>query len=153
MPPRHTSTTYIHDIVPRHHQAQQLWHDLARQAGRLFPKTMWSLLRAVQYQSKVTQDKVLQAVRPLLNSQMRREWPTSRVQIDKKINKAVGSFYPRVTRRVDINLNRWNIAGLEKPVRFTFIDPIFAWVRCANKLSRHHHLHFKYKELRHPDKS
>ena len=88
---------------------------------------MWKVLQAVQYQSKVTQDKVLQALRPLLSSKGRREWPKTRLQIDKTINKAVGSFYPRVTRHVDINLNRWNIVGLEKPVRFTFIDPIFAW--------------------------
>ena len=112
---------------------------------------MWQVLQAVQYQSKVTQDKVLQAVRPLLSAKGRREWPKTRLQIDNRINKTVGSFYPRVTRHADINLNRWNIVGLEKPVRFTFIDPIFAWVRCANKLSHQHHLHFKYEELRHPD--
>ena len=112
---------------------------------------MWQVLQAVQYQSKVTQDKVLQAVRPLLSAKGRREWPKTRLQIDNRINKTVGSFYPRVTRHADIKLNRWNIVGLEKPVRFTFIDPIFAWVRCANKLSHQHHLHFKYEELRHPD--
>lgn len=141
---------HIYEFTEINRQTQELWYDLARQAGKLFPKPMWSLLRAVQYNSKVTQDKVLRAVRPILSSQMRREWPTSRLQVDTKLKKTVGSFYPRVTRHVDINLNHWNLPGLEKPLRFTFIDPIFAWVRCANKLSRDHQLHFKYEELRHP---
>ena len=132
-------------------QVQDLWIELATKAGKLFPKCMWAMLNAVKSESKVTQDKVLQAVRPILSAQMRREWPKTRNQLDKKIRKHVGSLYPRVTLVVDIDLSALNLPGLTKPVRFPFLDPIFAWVRCADKLSRQHKLHFKYQELRHPD--
>ena len=132
-------------------QIQELWTELATKAGKMFPKCMWSLLQAVKSQSKVTQDKVLQAVRPILSSQMRREWPKTRVQLDLKLKKHVGSVYPRVTHVVDINLTQLGLPGLSKPVRFMFLDPIFAWVRCADKISRDHKLHFEYEELRHPE--
>ena len=63
----------------------------------------------------------------------------------------MGSLYPRVTLVLNIDLSTLNLPGLTKPVRFPFLDPIFSWVRCADKLSRQHKLHFKYTELRHPD--
>ena len=117
----------------------------------MFPKCMWALLQAVKSESKVTQDKVLLAVRPILSATGRRDWPKTRVNLDSKIKKHVGSVYPRVTHIVDINLTKLNLPGLTKPVRFAFLDPIFAWVRCADKISREHKLHFEYKELRHPE--
>lgn len=145
--PIHAPIHLPRNLIP----TQQLWMTMAKTAGKLFPKTMWRILRAVINQSKVTQDKVLQAVMPLLSTSQRREWPKTRVAVDNKIKKKVGSFYPRVTRHVTIDLSHVKLSGMPKTLKFTYLDPVFAWVRCAAKLSRNHQLHFNYEELRHPE--
>ena len=53
-------------------------------------------------------------------------------------------------RTVSIDLGHIGVAGLTKPITFTFMDPLFAWASCADKLSREHPLHFTYKPLYHP---
>ena len=60
----------------------------------------------------------------------------------------MGRFYPRVTRVVHVDLTQY---GVPQPIRFTFIDPVFAWTLCAQKLVKlNHELHFKFKPLFHP---
>ena len=61
--PIHAPIHHPRNLIP----TQQLWMTMAKNAGKLFPKTMWRILRAVINQSKVTQDKVLQAVMPLFS--------------------------------------------------------------------------------------
>ena len=141
------TTEQVRDIA----SLQNLWHDLANEAGKLYSKSFWRVLQAVHNQSKLTQSKVFQAVTPMVPSQERREWPKTRSQVDSKLTKYIGSFYPRVTRRIMIDLSNCGVAGLNKPIVFSFIDPVFAWAQCAAKLSQTHKLHFKYKQLRHPE--
>ena len=86
----------------------------------------------------------------MLTAQERKDWTKSRRQVDEKMAKNVGTFHPRVTRRVDIDLSHVSLAGLHKPISFTFIDPVFVWSVCAEKLSRKHKLYFEHKEHRHP---
>ena len=111
---------------------------------------MWRVLNSVLDQSKVTQTKVLQAVLPMLSSQERKCWPTSRNQVDAVITKTVGNFHARVTRRVSIDLSYIGLDGLIKPIEFVFIDPVFAWAVCADELSHEHILHFEHQSLCHP---
>ena len=60
----------------------------------------------------------------------------------------MGRFHPRVTRFINVDLTHY---GLQKPIRFTFIDPVFAWTLCAQKLvTLDKQLHFKFKPLFHP---
>ena len=99
---------------------------------------------------KSTQSKVLQAVVPMLNSSERINWPRTRQQIDQTITKKLGTCYSRIKRTVSIDLSHIGLAGLEKPISFTFIDPLFAWATCAAHLSRENPLFFKYKPLYHP---
>ena len=40
--------------------------------------------------------------------------------------------------------------GNAEPVSFTFLDPVFAWAICAQKLSQTRELYFEYKPLVHP---
>ena len=54
------------------------------------------------------------------------------------------------TRRAKIDLSHIDLPGLHKSILFTFIDPVFAWSTCADKLSGEHNLYFKYKALKHP---
>jgi len=111
---------------------------------------MWRVLDAVLEQSKVTQSKVLKSVVPMLSSQERKCWPTSRREIDSAITKTVGNFHARVTRRVSIDLSHIGLDELKKPVEFMFIDPLFAWALCADQLSQDHTLHFEHQPLCHP---
>ena len=123
---------------------------LAASAATMYPRNMWRLLDAVKMQSKQTQSDVLRAVSPMLSPQERLMWPRSRRQIDTKLVKELGSFHSRVTHRVDIDLTHYDLPGLEKPITFMFIDPVFAWANCATRLSYTHALHFKHSPLYHP---
>ena len=86
----------------------------------------------------------------MLSSVEKKHWPNSRKIIDQKIYKNLGTFWSRVTRRVFIDLSHLGLASLQKPILFKFIDPVYAWAACANKLSGEHPLYFKYKPRRHP---
>ena len=108
------------------------------------------VLNAVLALPKTTQTKVLQAVLPMLSPQERKLWPRSRSQVDDKIVQTVGNFHSRVMRHVSIDLSHIGLAGLRKPIDFTFIDPIFAWTVCANQVSHEHTLHFTHQPLHHP---
>lgn len=130
---------------------QKLWEELAKRAAKLYPKSFWRVLRAVISQSKVTQDKVIEAVLPILDVKTRRLWPKSRSAVDTMLTKNVGAFYPRVIRNLRIDLTHLGLPGLDEAVNFTFIDPIFAWASTANNLSREHPLFFSYNELHHPE--
>ena len=129
---------------------QAFYQRYALEAAKLFPLNVWRLVNAVQLEPKTTQSKVLQAVVPMLSSCERTQWPMSRQQIDKMIVKKLGPCYTRVKRTVSIDLSHIGLAGLTRPLEFTFIDPLFAWSSCADKLSREHPLHFKYEPLYHP---
>ena len=131
---------------------QTLWRDHAVAAGSLFPLATWRILDAVLAQSKVVQTKVLNAVVPMLNTSEKSTWPKSRKQVDDAIRKRVGSFHSRVIRRVTFDLSHTGVSALQKPLIFKFIDPVFAWSLCADKLRRKQHvLYFEYKELRNPN--
>ena len=67
------------------------------------------------------------------------------------VHRKLGLFYPRVLRRIEIDLSYHKLPGLQKPVTFEFLDPLFAWSICAHKLTLHgHKLHFKYQARTHP---
>ena len=66
-------------------------------------------------------------------------------------HRKLGLFYPRVLRRIEIDLSNHGLPGLQEPVTFEFLDPLFAWSICAHKLTRRgHKLHFKYRARTHP---
>ena len=102
-------------------------------------------------QSKLTQNKVLQAVIPILKSDEQKIWPTTRKQIDGKLRRSVGVFHARVTRRKIIDLSHIDLGGLQDRIEFKFMDPVFCWAVRANELSLEHTLHFQHTELRHPE--
>ena len=137
--------------IPRNvAEIQRLWHEHAARASGLFPLSLWRVLSAVKLESKQTQTKVLQACSSILSRSERKKWPRSRRQVDERLNKRLGSFHTRVMRSIFVDLGHHNVPAVQKPIEFTFIDPVFAWSVCAQKLSQTHELHFKYKKLTHP---
>ena len=139
------------DAVARNIAAvQMLWREHAGAAAKLFPQSLWRLLDATKLESKTTQTKVLRACLPLLSPEDRKHWPKSRKRVDAKLNK-LGSFHARITRRVTIDLTHYDLPGLHKPFVFTFMDPVFAWAICADKLSRQHEMYFCHIPATHPN--
>ena len=67
---------------------QSFWEEQARCVNALYPPAVWSVLHSVLDQSKVTQNKVLQAVIPILNKAEQHLWPKTRQQIDVKLKAA-----------------------------------------------------------------
>ena len=147
---RHDSFCTLHDIsfttyMSRHipYTSRHILHDMC-----FTTRTSRHLLHSSRHIR--TRHDIYQAVIPLLGQQERDHWPKSRRQVDDNMAKKVGSFHARVTRRASIDLSHLGLAGLHKPVVFTFMDPVFAWCLCADKLSDKHKLFFKYKALKHP---
>lgn len=129
---------------------QDFWQEQAAAVNAQYPSAVWRILESVLDQSKVTQDKVLQAVNDILNKSEQENWPKTRKQVDTKLKSTVGTFHARVTRRIRIDLSHIDLHGLANPIQFEFLDPVFSWTVCANELSKKHTLHFEYKQLRHP---
>ena len=100
---------------------QQLWQEHARAAADLYPKTVWKVLHAVKHEAKQTQSNVLRACAHLLSPVERRNWPTTRRQVDAKIAR-LGSFHHRVTRRVLVDLSHHKISGTHDLVTCTHLQ-------------------------------
>ena len=107
---------------------------------------MWRVLHAVRKEKLKTQTNVLRACRRILSKSEAKTWPTSRNTVASAVKK-LGSFHARVTRQVWIDLSHHKLDGLEQPIKFTFVDPVFAWSMCAHNLSKEQELHFEYKSL------
>ena len=126
---------------------QRLWHAHALNASRMYPKSLWRVLHAVRLQPKTTQDAVLQACKVMLTRSERKTWPSSRRIIDSTIIKRLGVFHARVTRSVTIDLRHHPHPSCQTPIKFSFLDPIYAWAVCALRLGESHKLHFEAAEL------
>ena len=144
-PPSPSEQVAKRDKARQVYDIQELWRSHAKGAANMYPPCLWRLLQAVHLESKVTQTNVLKAVKPLLPSSARKDWPSSRKHMDDAIQRKMGSISSRITRRVVIDLDE-----LTEPIVFEFIDPVFAWANCAYKLSEKHEMHWKYKPLVHP---
>ena len=129
---------------------QEMWLDHARAASQLYTPSMWRVLYAVRNEAKTTQSDVLSACRTMLPKSQRHLWPKCRKSVDDKIKKSLGSFHSRTMRQVQIDLSHHGLPGLEKPVKFAFIDPIYAWACCAHRVSFFDKLHFEFVEHVHP---
>ena len=131
--------------------AQQKLHQAhAAAAAKMFPKSLWRIINAVKYLPKTTQSAVLQACKIMLPRCDRKFWPSTRKKIDTVLAKRLGSFHPRVTRSIDIDLSHHNLPSLATPFTFSFVDPLFAWAECAYRLSKKHQLYFQHRTLVHP---
>ena len=129
---------------------QSLWQQYARTAAGMYPKSLWGVLHAVKWETKTTQNAVLQACQQMLSSKEKKLWPTTRKTMDRSITRKLGSFHVRVMRQVRIDLSRHNLPELESPIVFSFLDPVFVWATIAHRLSFKHKLHFSYQKMVHP---
>ena len=109
-------------------------------------KDMWKVFCAVRRETRVCQSAVLRAVRAVVDPLAASRWPKDRRALDKLITRA-GGFRSRVIRAVNIDMSD---QGIDKPIEFYFVDPIYAWTCTAHHVSRSSPLHFMYQPLYDP---
>ena len=107
---------------------------------------MWRIFSSVRTETRVCQSAVLRAVRPMVDPLVVSKWPRDRRALDRMIEKC-GSFNSRILRDVYIDMKD---VGLDV-VKFTFVDPIYAWASTALRVSRCFPLYFKFCPLYHPN--
>ena len=103
---------------------------------------MWRIFCALRTETRACQSAVLQAVRPIVDPLRLSRWPTDRRALDRMISK-LGCFKSRILRDVHIDMKD---VGFEA-VKFTFVDPIYAWASTALRVSRSLPLYFKFCPL------
>ena len=112
-------------------QLQLFWKTHVKRVLDASEKTMWRLFSSVRTETRVCQSAVLRAVRPMVDPLLVSRWPTDRRALDRMIDK-LGGFNSRIMRDVHIDMKD---VGLDV-VKFTFVDPIYAWAATALRVSR-----------------
>ena len=95
---------------------------------------VWRVFSSVRRQSRVCQDAVLTAVGTTLGACFR---VRNRRKIDSLIAKA-GGFRCRIVGSVIVRVPGWTC-------EFRFVDPVYAWVCAAKKMSEREVLKFRYE--------
>ena len=102
-------------------------------------KAMWKIFCSLRTESRACQSAVLRAVRPIVDPLRLPKWPKDRRALDRMIGK-LGGFRSRILRDVHIDMKD---VGFEV-IKFTFVDPIYAWASTALRLSRSLSLYFQF---------
>ena len=123
-----------------------LWKSYVQKVVNASEKNMWRLFCSVRTQTRVCQTAVLRAVRPMVDPLVVSKWPRDRRALDRMIEKC-GSFNSRILRDVYIDMKD---VGLDV-IKFTFVDPIYAWATTALRVSRRWPLYFQFCPLYDPN--
>ena len=107
---------------------------------------MWRIFCAMRTETRRVQSAVLRSVRPMVDPLVVSKWPRDRRALDRMIEKC-GSFNSRILRVVYIDMKD---VGLDV-VKFTFVDPIYAWAATALRVSRCWPLYFQFCPLYDPN--
>ena len=166
---RHTKgvVTAVRVLNPLRHQVnphmtknlvpmQQLWNSHVQAVHNLCSKQFWSLFNVVNTEKGACADAVLKWTKKMLQSQpvvtvpLGHSWPSSRRSLRDRINRKAGLFWDNVTIATRINMGKYAHLFNAK-VSFNFVDPLFVWLRQANRLiKKGYKLEFDAKILRHP---
>lgn len=127
-------------VLPRKiHNLQRFYATYIKRIVGSAEISMWRVFCSVRRETRVVQNAVLTAVRPMADPGVLQRWPKNRRQIDNLIASA-GGFRGRVMRSVKIDL-REHDAGL---FSFRFLDPIYAWAKTACEVSKDQELYFQF---------
>ena len=103
----------------------------------------WKLYLATRDLPQDEQRGILRLVRELFLGGSNKGWCTDKRALRKLLYKK--PFWPLATYTYTCDLTAFNVPGLGV-VTYKFIDPIFAWILQARKLSQKFHLLFRYCE-------
>ena len=135
-------------------QMQNRWRGHVADVAKLCSREFWYVFRAVQDETVQCQDNVLSAVKTLLCEKQisccGRKWPQCNRTLRQAADRQAGNFWDNVLRTKKICLHQFRIPGCDS-VTFTYVDPIFVWIRHCNRLhAARQELQWRPKELRHP---
>jgi len=107
----------------------------------------WSLYLKTRHLPQEDQRELLLLIRKLFpgNTTTSRKWCPDKRAVRYLLAKK--PFWPLVTYTYTCDLSAFKVPGLGS-VRYTFIDPIFAWIIQARKVCKKHDLLFRYREAR-----
>ena len=107
----------------------------------------WSLYLATRHLPQDEQRQILELVRKLFVSKQasKRHWSADKRAVRYLLAKK--QFWPLVTYTYSCDLTSFKVPGLGV-VKYTFLDPIFAWIVQARKLCKRYTLLFRYREAR-----
>ena len=162
-----TGTLFTHIDPFRHQPNEQItedytpiqtsWKEYVRCVLGLCSEEFWDLFTIVNKEKGTCADSVLKEVKKLLKKQPRskisvgHKWPSSRRQLRIRIKNNAGLFWDNVLIEKSIDM-RGFAPMCKSVVKFTFVDPVFVWIRQANRLIQEgHHLHFKSSVLSDPN--
>ena len=120
---------------------QELHRQHTKELASAFPVSLWRVLGSVLDQSKIVQNKVLQAVATLLPARDQRLWPKTRKSIDDKLAK-LGSSSSRWYDISQLHISMtYSNDMLESHAPMTCIydiHPLHIFMTCANDMLESH---------------
>ena len=107
----------------------------------------WSLFLATRHLSQDDQRHILEIVRKLFKIKQigNHHWCADKRAV--RYLMSTKPFFPLVTYTYTCDLTEFRVPGLGV-VKYTFLDPIFAWILQARKLCKKYELLFRYREAR-----
>ena len=108
-------------------------------------RKFWMLYLATRHLAQDDQRDILQLVRKVFQTGSCSNWCPDKRAVRYLL--ATKPFWPLVTYTCTCDLSAFNVPGLGV-VKYTFVDPIFAWILQARKLAKHHDLQFRYRVAR-----
>ena len=108
-------------------------------------RKFWKLYLATRHLGQDDQRDILQLVRNVFQTGSLSNWCADKRAVRYLL--ATKPFWPLVTYTYTCDMSAFNVPGLGV-VKYTFVDPIFAWILQARKVGKHSELLFRYREAR-----
>ena len=103
----------------------------------------WLLYLSTRHLHNEQQRDILELVRKLFETTGR--WCSDKRAVRYLLGRK--PFWPLVTYTYTCDLSAFQVSGLGS-VKYSFVDPIFAWIIQARKLCKNYELLFRYREAR-----
>ena len=111
-------------------QLQATWKTYVQDALKCYSSEFWDFHHVVKAESVTLRNALFKKVGELTQSK-RSQWPTSVRGMRERVDTRAGYFFDLVQETHKIDLTQFEIPDV-KAVEFTFVDPIWVWIRQCN---------------------
>ena len=131
-------------------QTQDAFLEYCEIVRKIYSDEFWLLFSAVYLERNVVIDHVLHTVKDVyVTGGDKRKFASCVRQLRAASLKTAGNFCAHVLHEITIDLREFDLPGKQE-VKFTFVNPLWAWVQAANDMiSNGHTMHFKPKSMFH----
>ena len=143
------------DFVADFCEMQNTYKRYVHAVYNLCDPSFWKIFATLHNVNSKTVENVLGETRKVLKAhttgvQVGHRFPASRRTLNRRIDNKAGMFWDNVTETHVIDLRQYNLPKVGK-VEFTFISPIWVWIRrCQMLHNAGCELFFQPQVLRHP---